>query len=43
MDQLIETLNARPMIIVTLISWPILLFILKVVSQKIMAKYEAKK
>jgi len=42
MQQLIEILNQRPIIILVLISWPLLLFILKVVSQKVMSKYEAK-
>ena len=43
MQQLIEILSARPEIICILISWPVLLFLLKVISQKIYFKFEKKK
>ena len=39
MSQLIEILFQRPVIICILISWPLLLFLLKVISQKIYFKY----
>jgi len=43
MNQLIEILSERPIIIAILLFWPFLLWILKVVSQKVLFKYEAKK
>ena len=43
MNQLIEISQERPVIIAILISWPIFLFVAKIVSQKVLFKYEAKK
>jgi hypothetical protein len=43
MSQLIEILSQRPEIICILISWPLLLWVLKVISQKIYFKYAEKK
>ena len=42
MQQLIEILSERPIIIAVLISWPLLLWVLKVASQKALAMYEAR-
>jgi hypothetical protein len=42
MAQLLEMLSARPEIICILLFWPFLLWVLKVISQKVLAKYEAK-
>ena len=42
MAQLIEMLSQRPEIICILLFWPFLLWLLKVISQKVLAKYEAK-
>jgi len=42
MAQLMEMLSQRPEIICVLLFWPFLLWVLKVVSQKVLAKYEAK-
>ena len=42
MSQLIDILSERPVIIAILLFWPFLLWLLKVVSQKLLAKYEAK-
>jgi len=42
MAQLMEILSQRPEIICILLFWPFLLWLLKVVSQKVLAKYEAK-
>jgi len=42
MAQLMEMLSQRPEIICVLLFWPFLLWLLKVVSQKVLAKYEAK-
>jgi len=43
MNQLIEILSERPIIIAILLFWPLLLWILKVISQKVLFKYESKK
>ena len=43
MNQLIEVISDRPMILFVLISWPILLWVGKVVSQKVLFSYENKK
>ncbi len=43
MKQLIEILTERPIIIAVLLFWPFLLWFLKVVSQKVLFKYENKK
>ena len=43
MNQLIEVISNRPIILFVLISWPILLWLGKVVSQKVLFKYESKK
>ncbi len=42
MSQLIEILSARPEIILILLFWPFLLWFLKVITQKILFKYESK-
>ena len=42
MNQLIEILYERPIIIAILLFWPLLLWILKVISQKVLFKYEEK-
>ncbi len=43
MEQLIEILSQRPIIIFVLISWPIILWLGKTISQKVLFSYEAKK
>jgi len=42
MNQLLEILQERPIIIAILLSWPILLYVSKVITQKILFKYELK-
>ncbi len=42
MSQLIEILSTRPEIILILLFWPFLLWFLKVITQKILFKYESK-
>ena len=42
MQQLIEILNQRPIIIAVLLSWPFFLWIAKVIAHKIYFKYEKK-
>ena len=43
MQQLIEILSNRPEIICVLLFWPLLLWVLKVASQKMYFKFEKKK
>ena len=43
MNQLIEILKERPVIIAILIFWPVFLWVAKIISQKVLFKYEAKK
>jgi len=43
MNQLIEILQERPIILAILIFWPIFLFVAKVIAQKVLFKYESKK
>jgi len=42
MNQLIEILSTRPEIIFILLSWPVFLWVAKVISQKVLLKYENK-
>jgi len=42
MVQLFDILSARPEIILVLLFWPFLLWFLKVVTQKVLFKYEKK-
>jgi hypothetical protein len=42
MNQLIEILKEKPIIIAILISWPIFLLVAKVVTQKVIVMYELK-
>jgi len=42
MEQLIQILSERPEIICILLSWPLLLWLLQIISQKILYKYEEK-
>jgi hypothetical protein len=42
MAQLLEMLSTRPEIICILLFWPFLLWVLKVISQKVLFKYESK-
>ncbi len=42
MSQLIEILSNRPEIICVLLSWPFLLWLLKVLSQKVFFEYNKK-
>ncbi len=42
MAQLFDILSSRPEIILVLLFWPFLLWFLKVVTQKILFKYEEK-
>ena len=42
MNQLIEILQERPVIIAVLLLWPVFLWIAKVISQKVLFKYEKK-
>lgn len=42
MSQLIEILSQRPMIIAILLLWPIFLWVAKIISQKVLFKYQEK-
>ena len=42
MAQLFDILSKRPEIILVLLFWPLLLWLLKVISQKVLFKYEKK-
>jgi len=42
MQQLIQILSERPVIIAVLLLWPAFLWIAQIVSQKILYKYEEK-
>jgi len=42
MKQLIEMLSNDPQIICILLFWPLLLWVLKVISQKVYFKYQEK-
>jgi hypothetical protein len=43
MNQLIEILKERPIILAILISWPLFLWVAKIIAQKVLFKYERKK
>lgn len=42
MNQLIEILQERPIIVAVLLFWPIFLLVAKIVTQKIYFRYELK-
>ena len=42
MNQLIEILTERPVIIAVLLLWPAFLYFAKFISQKVLFKYEEK-